>query len=800
MTDITRPPSVEPIPIQAEHILHFSVIIPAYNAAEDIRHCLASVFVQDFDPAGYEVLLVDDCSTDATLDIASGIARGHGNLQVMSTLKNSGPGIARNIGVSQARGMWIIFLDSDDTLARNLFRNLKEFMDNQASDLDAIGYNWAFASADNGARLLPSAGRRDQNPLGLIKTDLLKQYLCLHMDGSVIYTAVRRELITQNHLCFADGYHEDVDYIFMVYWCARRVGYLDEVLYYKGWRPGSIVNTISRQHVQGFMRAWARIAAFIQTHDEGIFGSLHSFYRTGLVGAVATRAREIYRKAGSLDQATELYTELYECLHKEFGSIPIEAGEIPNTQYGQMTANFLTVLQGRNLSNLEKGAAISRFMGEAMDKSWSCIDLHHSLFLAPDQIRTCCKRFFLEGAMRGDVVLLNIPPDSPITITPESIRKAKQGLHHEINSGGKSPCEGCPFLEFKEWGSLDKLELRYLSFEYHSVCNLKCSYCSDIYFGGKQPHYDVKHLVNDLGECHALDNCSTVVWGGGEPVVDKDFDALLENMVRRLPHASQRVLTNSVKHNKTVQRLLAENRVSVTTSVDAGTETTYVKVRGMPSLNKAMANLRQYAEANSSQVTIKYIFTDDNRSLEEVRAFVALVTDYKLIDCNFQISCDFKHETLTLDTVVSMIVMYGLLIDAGCRLAYFDDLLRQRLSKGHAESAEVIQHTLKGLGLGHTLADKSAYESVAIWGAGWQSRYLIEKSAFFRDVRVAYFIDSRPSVIGKDFMGYGIFGPDTLLKTDIPVVISAVQNLPLIHQSFVTLGLDKSRLINKLIL
>ena len=89
MTDITRPPSVEPIPIQAEHILHFSVIIPAYNAAEDIRHCLASVFVQDFDPAGYEVLLVDDCSTDATLDIASGIARGHGNLQVMSTLKNS---------------------------------------------------------------------------------------------------------------------------------------------------------------------------------------------------------------------------------------------------------------------------------------------------------------------------------------------------------------------------------------------------------------------------------------------------------------------------------------------------------------------------------------------------------------------------------------------------------------------------------------------------------------------------------------------------------------------------------------
>ena len=89
MTGIARPLAIPPVPIQAEPILHFSVVIPAYNAAKDISHCLASVFVQEFDPAGYEVLLVDDCSTDATRDIASGIAHSHGNLRVMSTLKKS---------------------------------------------------------------------------------------------------------------------------------------------------------------------------------------------------------------------------------------------------------------------------------------------------------------------------------------------------------------------------------------------------------------------------------------------------------------------------------------------------------------------------------------------------------------------------------------------------------------------------------------------------------------------------------------------------------------------------------------
>ncbi|MBK8387510.1 MAG: glycosyltransferase family 2 protein [Candidatus Accumulibacter sp.] len=332
MTGIARPLAIPPVLIQAEPILHFSVVIPAYNAAKDISHCLASVFVQEFDPAGYEVLLVDDCSTDATRDIASGIAHSHGNLRVMSTLKKSGPGIARNIGVSQVRGRWIIFLDSDDTLASNLLRHLKEFIDTQAGDLDAVGYNWSFASADHGNSSLPPAGRRDQAALGLNRTDLLKKYLCLHMDGSVIYTAVRRELITHNHLCFCEGYHEDVDYIFMVYWHARRVGYLDEVLYYKGWRSGSIVNTISRQHVQGFMRAG--------------HGSPPSFKRTmKAFGTLCIRstgrdwwrrchpAREIYRRAGSPAQATELGTELYECLGKEFDPAPLKRTKFqpPNT-------------------------------------------------------------------------------------------------------------------------------------------------------------------------------------------------------------------------------------------------------------------------------------------------------------------------------------------------------------------------------------------------------------------------------------------------------------------------------------
>ena len=788
----------------AHSTIDFSIVVPAYNSAKVIEHSLSSLLAQTFDASRYEVIVVDDGSTDDTFKVVSLLAVLHANLHVIKAPGNAGPGVARNIGVNSAHGEWIVFVDSDDALAPDALAKLHEYVQARP-ELDAIGYNWAFTQHHAGTENLPASGRRDHAALSLPKSELLKEYLSLHMDGSVIFTAVRRWLLTANHLSFAYGYHEDVDYIYKVYWHARQIAYLDQVLYFKGWRADSIVNTISLRHIEGFVRAWREIGIFTQMQDSHAWAELFPYYRTGLVGAIATRAREIYRRANSVEQAAELYTGIQTSLDKGFAFISQDAlraqsGALAKTKYGLIANAFFSVMRDAAKSSIQKAETISQYIGDIMSKSWSCIDLHHSVFLAPDQIRTCCKRFFVDGEMRGDVALMDVPELNATPITPARILKAKQDLHSKINSGQDSGCSGCPFLEFKDWAPLDKLEVKYLSFEYHSVCNLKCSYCSDTYFGGKQANYDVKRLVDKLLDTHALDTCGTVVWGGGEPVVGKDFDVMLEKTVEHIPNATQRVLTNAVKHNKTVQRLLEENKVSVTTSVDAGTEDTYTKVRGMASLKKAMKNLEKYAEANSNQVTVKYIFTEGNYSVDEVKAFVSLVQDYNLIDCNFQISCDFKHETIALDAVISMIVMYGLLTDAECRLVFFDDLLRQRLSEAHAESEQVIKLALKELGLSHILADRAAYKSVAIWGAGWQSKYLIEKSAFFKDVDVEYFIDSRTSRIGERFMDHDIVGPDRLLNSDIPVVIAAVQNLPLIYKSFVDLGIDQSRLVKQLII
>lgn len=88
--------------------MFFSVIIPVFNRATLINKCLTSVLSQSF--TDVEIIVVDDGSSDGTLDILAAFSK---KIKVFHQT-NQGPGAARNLGVSQAQGQYIVFLDSDD--------------------------------------------------------------------------------------------------------------------------------------------------------------------------------------------------------------------------------------------------------------------------------------------------------------------------------------------------------------------------------------------------------------------------------------------------------------------------------------------------------------------------------------------------------------------------------------------------------------------------------------------------------------------------------------------------------------
>lgn len=115
-----------------------SVIIPVYNQELFIAQCLDSVLTQSF--KDLEVILVDDGSTDRTVDILKKYNAQHKRVRLLSQ-KNKGAGAARNLGLDHANGEYIHFMDADDWLVSKAYAKLMEVKRACAADITVFLYN-----------------------------------------------------------------------------------------------------------------------------------------------------------------------------------------------------------------------------------------------------------------------------------------------------------------------------------------------------------------------------------------------------------------------------------------------------------------------------------------------------------------------------------------------------------------------------------------------------------------------------------------------------------------------------------
>lgn len=111
-----------------------SIIVPCYNSEETIRECIESVLCQTFQ--NWEMLIVDDCSTDNSAEIAKKYADRYNKIRFFQTSKPSGsPALPRNIGIEHSSGNYIAFLDSDDIWLPNKLEHQVEFITSHHSEL-----------------------------------------------------------------------------------------------------------------------------------------------------------------------------------------------------------------------------------------------------------------------------------------------------------------------------------------------------------------------------------------------------------------------------------------------------------------------------------------------------------------------------------------------------------------------------------------------------------------------------------------------------------------------------------------
>lgn len=115
----------------------FSIIVPMYNAAKSIRLCLESIFRQNFDD--YEVIIINDGSTDDSESICRDVTNGHDNV-FLYTFENGGVGKARRRGIQRARGDFLIFVDVDDFISPDLLKRLARIIELHG-DVELVRYH-----------------------------------------------------------------------------------------------------------------------------------------------------------------------------------------------------------------------------------------------------------------------------------------------------------------------------------------------------------------------------------------------------------------------------------------------------------------------------------------------------------------------------------------------------------------------------------------------------------------------------------------------------------------------------------
>lgn len=118
-----------------------SVIVPVYDAEKFIKDTIKTVIDQTY--PNWELLLVDDCSTDKSVKIIKGYQQKDKRIKLFSNSKNSGAAISRNKGIEESRGRYIAFLDADDLWDERKLEKQVAFMQENDCAFSFTGYEFA---------------------------------------------------------------------------------------------------------------------------------------------------------------------------------------------------------------------------------------------------------------------------------------------------------------------------------------------------------------------------------------------------------------------------------------------------------------------------------------------------------------------------------------------------------------------------------------------------------------------------------------------------------------------------------
>lgn len=283
-----------------------SIIIPVYNVEKYIRPCFESIFNQGLNDNEYEVIIVNDGSTDRSMEMIKDIIEKHNNVTIINQ-ENQGLSVARNNGIAAAKGEYIIMPDPDDLLIGNGISPLLEIA--LKTKVDIIVGDYLMMSNDEIEQLSYNNIKRPaivtKETTGI---ELLKNIKACYVWNKLF----RRDFILKKHFSFIPGIRfQDIPFTHACYLKALRCIKANSLLniYRRGHRSASDPNSFNSQNAHDFITAIA--ATWELTKDEQMTPDTKETIKKNLFGLYHNLLFRILKYINNASERAALLQDLY---------------------------------------------------------------------------------------------------------------------------------------------------------------------------------------------------------------------------------------------------------------------------------------------------------------------------------------------------------------------------------------------------------------------------------------------------------------------------------------------------------
>lgn len=291
-----------------------SIIVPVFNVGKLVKKCLDTLINQSY--SDIEIIIINDGSTDNSKEYIE-LFRNIEYIKIIDLLKNSGLGNARNIGISNATGEYITFVDSDDWIDLDLYMEMINSLKVYNSDIVICGIKNEFNNA------LSSENRYLYHYFNHIDSEMALKLLVNYVDNNyrispVVWNKIyRKQLIDKEKISFLNNsFWEDDIFTFQVLMNAKAINIIPNVNYHYYQREKSITNDFSKKHIEDLVLSFKYLKNYLKEKNK--WEQNREYYNAYLDRAICSMFKMLFKNEPSITKQKAYIMEFYNRFSEEF--------------------------------------------------------------------------------------------------------------------------------------------------------------------------------------------------------------------------------------------------------------------------------------------------------------------------------------------------------------------------------------------------------------------------------------------------------------------------------------------------